>query len=273
LPPAAVPEGAKPGRTAPGRGGQGPGAAPAGEEPAAAPRLRLSRRGFAAIGVLLAGLLGTACWLVYFSSVLDVRTVAVSGTSVLTPAQVLDAAGVPLGGPLERLDTGAVRARVLSALPRVARVQVTTDLPHTVRLRVTERVAVAAVRGADGSYTQVDSAGVRFATGTTPPAGVPVVELALSAAGKAALADFSEASLIDSAVQIAKALPPAIAKDTGAVVVHSYDDMELQLAGGTTVLWGSPERDARKAVVLGALLKQKATTYDVTAPDDPALRS
>ena len=247
----------------------GPGEHPAG--PGA--RLRLSRRGFAAIGVLVAAVLGAVCWLVYFSPVLDVRTVTVSGTSALTPAQVLEAARVPLGGPLERLDTGAVRARVLNALPRVARVQVSTDLPHTVRLRVTERVAVAAVKGADGRYTQVDAAGVRFATGPTPPAGVPVVELALSAAGRSALPDFSEAELVDSAVQIARSLPRSVAKDTSAVVVHSYDDMELQLAGGATVLWGSPERDARKAVVLAALLKQKATTYNVTAPDDPALRS
>ncbi|QMU68568.1 cell division protein FtsQ/DivIB [Streptacidiphilus sp. P02-A3a] len=251
-------------------------AAPPADRPWAGPgaaRLRLSRRGFAVLGALLAALLGTACWLVYFSSVLGVRTVAVSGTSVLTPAQVLAAARVPLGGPLERLDTGAIRARVLNALPRVAQVRVSTDLPHTVRLRITERVAVAAVRDDDGQYTLVDATGVRFATGPAAPAGVPVVELALSAPGKAALADFPEAALVDGAVLVTKALPPSVAKDTRAVVVHSYDDMELQLVGGATVLWGSPERDARKAVVLAALLKQKATTYDVTAPDDPALRS
>ncbi|QMU75913.1 FtsQ-type POTRA domain-containing protein [Streptacidiphilus sp. PB12-B1b] len=235
-------------------------------------RLRLSRRGFAVLGALVAGLLGTVCWLVYFSSVLDVRTVLVSGTRVLTRAQVLAAAEVPLGGPLERLDTGAVQARVVSRLPRAARVQVSTSLPHTVRVRITERVAVAAVRGADGRYTLVDLAGVRFATGPTPPPGVPVVELSLSPAGRAALADFPESELVDSAVQIAKALPPSVARATSAVVVHSYDDMELQLAGGATVLWGSPERDARKAVVLAALLKQKAGGYDVSAPDDPALR-
>jgi cell division protein FtsQ len=238
---------------------------------APAPRLRLSRRGFAVIGVLLAALVGAACWLVFFSSVLDVRTVTVSGTSVLTPAQVLAAAKVPLGGPLERLDTGAVQARVEQALPRVARAVVSVDLPHTVRVRITERVAVAAIREPGGEYAQVDATGVRFATARSVPAGVPVVELELSAAGKSALADFPEAALIDGAVRIATSLPPAIAGRTTDVVVHSYDDMELQLAGGATVLWGSPERDPRKAVVLAALLKQSAAVYNVTAPDDPAL--
>jgi cell division protein FtsQ len=266
-----VPDRAAPDRAAsPARAAAGTAAEPPAR---AGGRLRVSRRGFAVLGLLLAALLGTACWLVYFSPVLGVRVVAVSGTSELTPAQVVAAARVPLGGPLERLDTGAIRARVLGALPRVAGVRVETDLPHTVRLLVTERVAVAAVEGPDGRYTLVDATGVRFATGPSAPAGVPVVELALSAAGKDALPDFPQSALVDGAVLIAKALPPATAKDTRLVVVHSYDDMELQLADGATVLWGSPERDARKAVVLTTLLKQKAGTYNVTAPDDPALRS
>lgn len=240
-------------------------------ERGAAP-LRLSRRGFAAVGGVLAVLLGTVCWLVWFSPVLDVRTVSVSGTRVLTVDQVLAAARVPTGGPLERLDAGAVRARVRAALPRVEQVQVSTSLPHSVRLRITERSAIAAVRGADGRYSQVDAAGVRFATTATAPAGIPVVELALSAQGRGALAVFPERTLVASAVAVAKALPAAVAQQTRAVVVHSYDDLELQLTGGSVVLWGSSEQDPRKAVVLTALLHRKGSTYDVSAPDEPAVK-
>ena len=250
-------------------------AAGAEEAPAAPPSrvpLRLSRRGFAVLGVLLAAVLGTVCWLVWFSSVLDVRTVKVSGTHVLTTDQVLAAASVPLGGPLERLDTGAVRARVLKALPRAADAQVGTSLPHTVRIRITERQAIAAIKGSGGVYTQVDASGVRFATGRQAPSGVPVVELSLSAAGKGALAVFPEQALVAAAVDVAKALPVAVSKQTRSVVVHSYDDLELQLADGSKVLWGSSEQDQRKAVVLTALLRQKGTSYDVSAPDDPAVR-
>ena len=235
-------------------------------------RLRLSRRGFAVLGLLLVALLGTAGWLVWFSSVLDVRTVAVSGTRVLTVDQVLAAAAVPLGGPLERVDTGAAEARVVRALPRVARVRISTSLPHTVRIGITERVPIAAVKGADGRFTQVDATGTRFATTTTAPAGVPVVHLALTGAGKAELKVFPERVLLAAAVDVAKALPVPVAGRTSSVVVHSYDDLELQLTDGSRVLWGSSERDARKAVVLSALLRQKAATYDVSAPDDPAVR-
>jgi cell division protein FtsQ len=240
--------------------------------PAAPGRLRLSRRGYALIGVLLAALLGSGSWLVYFSSVLDVRTVTVGGTRVLTRDQVLAAAAVPLGGPLERLDTGAAAARVRRALARVASVDVSTSLPHTVRIQVTERVAIAAIKGDDGQYTQVDAGGVRFASSATAPAGVPVVELALSPAGKSALAAFPEQVLVASAVEVAKALPASVALRTRSVVVHSYDDLELQLSSGAQVLWGSPERAPRKAVVLAALLRQQGTTYDVSAPDDPAVK-
>jgi cell division protein FtsQ len=223
---------------------------------------------------LVAALLGTGIWLVWFSSVFDVRTVTVDGVRSLTKDQVLQAAQVPLGGPLERLDTGVVEARVEKALPRVDHADVSTSWPHAVQITVTERIPVAAVRGDNGQFALEDTAGVRFATLSAPPAGVPVVQLALSAAGKGALAQFPEPVLVAGAVEVAKSLPPVVAKRTSLVVVHSYDDIELTLTGPSgTVYWGSPDQSARKAVVLGALLKQQAPGYDVSAPTDPALRS
>ncbi|WP_165845805.1 cell division protein FtsQ/DivIB [Streptacidiphilus pinicola] len=238
------------------------------------PGLRLSRRGIVVLCGLVVALLGTGVWLVWFSSVFDVRTVTVVGVRSLTKDQVLRAAQVPLGGPLERLDTGAVEARVEKALPRVDHADVSTSWPHAVQITVTERNPVAAVRGDHGGYTLEDTTGVRFATLPTPPAGVPVVQLALSSSGRGALAQFPETVLVAGAVEVAKSLPPAIARRTSQVVVHSYDDIELTLTGPSgTVYWGSPEQSPRKAVVLAALLKQDAKGYDVSAPTDPALRS
>ncbi|MFD0330965.1 cell division protein FtsQ/DivIB [Streptacidiphilus monticola] len=93
----------------------------------------------------------------WFSSVFDVRTTTVSGTKVLTTDQVTAAAQVPYGGPVESLDTGAIADRIEKALPRVARADVSTSFPHTVRIRITERVPVAAIKGGDGKFTQVDA--------------------------------------------------------------------------------------------------------------------
>ncbi|MEZ0067562.1 cell division protein FtsQ [Streptacidiphilus sp. MAP12-20] len=243
------------------------------EERPPRPRVKLSRRGVVVLCALLAVLLGSGVWLVSFSSVFDVRTVSVSGTKALTKAQVLAAAQVPLGGPLERLDTGGIEARVEKALPRVDHADVSTSWPHAVRITVTERTPVAAVRGDDGSYTLEDASGVRFATQPKPPVGVPVVQLALSAAGKSEVPEFPEQLLVAGAVEVAKVLPAPIAHRTTAVVVHSYDDIELTLSSGATVYWGSPDQSARKAVVLSALMKRDAKGYDVSAPTDPALRS
>ena len=52
----------------------------------------------------------------------------------------------------------------------------------------------------------------------------------------------------------------------------SAADVRLLLSDGTTVVWGTADRSARKAEVLLALLGHPARGYDVSAPDRPALR-
>lgn len=219
---------------------------------------------------LCALLAGGCAWLVFLSPVLDLRTVTVTGTSRLTPADVAEAAAVETGGPLARVDTDAVRDRVRATLKRVEEVEVWRGWPHTLHLKVTERGPVAAVKTAGGRYTLIDAAGVQFATEAVPPGGVPVVELKLSPAARDAMASFPQRELIAAAVQVARDLPAAVAKRARTVEVRSYDDIELRLDGGATVLWGSPERGRRKARVLTALLTHQAKVYDISAPDAPA---
>ncbi|MGA5816480.1 cell division protein FtsQ/DivIB [Kitasatospora sp. NPDC094028] len=240
------------------------------EEPA--PRLRLSRRGIVVLSVLGAAVLGALAWLVFLSSVLDVRDVAVQGATddKLTSDQVREAIGGLAGGPLARVDLDGVRHRV-EAIPRVAKAEVWRGWPHTLQVKIVQRTAAAAVKGEDGQFTQVDAAGVSFATEAAPPEGVPVVELRLSQQAKDVDGVISRPQLVQGAVAVAAGLPPEVAKRAGAVLVHSYDDIELQLSGGATVRWGSPEQNDRKARVLVALLSQKGTNYDVSAPEAPAV--
>ncbi|PYC87767.1 cell division protein FtsQ [Streptomyces tateyamensis] len=236
------------------------------------PPLRLSRRGVVVLSALVAGVLATAGWLVFFSSVLDVRTVAVQGlrNDQLTVDAIRDAIGPVQHGPLARVDLDAVQHRV-EAIPRVAKAEVWRGWPHTLRVKVVERTAVAAVKGSDGKFTQIDASGVSFATEAAPPSGVPVVELQLSQSAQDASAVLPPAELVRGAVRVAAGLPPELAQRSPALLVRSYDDIELHLADGTTVRWGSPEDTERKSVVLKALLKQQARTYDVSAPQAPAI--
>ncbi|MCC9312101.1 FtsQ-type POTRA domain-containing protein [Kitasatospora sp. RB6PN24] len=243
------------------------------DEPVRVP-LRLSRRGIVVLGSLGALLLAVIGWVIFFSSVLDVRVVAVQGlqNDQLTVDEVRQAVGPLQHGPLARVDLDAVEHRV-QAIPRVARVEAWRGWPHTLRIKVIERQPVAAVKGPDGKFTQMDSSGVSFATADTPPAGVPVVQLQLSRAAQDAAAVLPEAELVRGAVRVAAGLPAEVAKQGPSLLVRSYDDIEIGLSNGVTIRWGSPDQTDRKAVVLQALMKQSAKVYDVTAPDAPAISS
>ncbi|MFB7663507.1 cell division protein FtsQ/DivIB [Kitasatospora sp. NPDC056138] len=242
------------------------------EDPESAPGLRLSRRGIVVLSAFGALVLGALGWLVFFSSALDVRTVAVQGleSGKLTDDQVREALGGLQHGPLARIDLTAAEHRV-EKLPRVARAEVWRGWPHTLQVKLVERKPVAAIKNVDSTFSQVDAAGVSFATEPSAPAGVPLVELALSQQANDAAGVIDRATLLRAAVTVAAGLPTEVAKRAGALQIHSYDDIRLQLSGGVTVRWGSPERTARKAVVLTALLGQRGANYDVSAPDAPAV--
>ncbi|WP_354639659.1 cell division protein FtsQ/DivIB [Kitasatospora camelliae] len=237
-----------------------------------APRLRLSRRGVVVLSTFCALVVLTGGWLVFFSSVLEVRTVAVQGleSGRLSEDEVRAAIGGLRHGPLARVDLDEAERRV-AAVPRVARAEVWRGWPHTLRVKVTERQPVAAVRTAEGSFVQVDAGGVEFATEPQPPAGVPVVDLELSQQANEAASVIDRPALVRAAISVAASLPPDVRKQAGSLTVHSYDDIRLKLADGAAVRWGSAERSDRKARVLTALLGRKAATYDVSAPDAPAV--
>ncbi|MEU9521001.1 cell division protein FtsQ [Streptomyces sp. NPDC048224] len=224
----------------------------------------------AAALVLAAG--GTV-WVLYGSNWTRLEDVSVSGTRVLTPAQVREAADVPIGDPLVSVDTAAVEARLRRKLPRIDEVAVERSWPHGIRLKVTERTPVLVVQKGR-KFVEVDDEGVRFATVSKAPKGVPALELELARSGSAAasLRRFDDDRLVREAVRVAGRIPGKVARDTRLVKVRSYDDISLELSGGRTVSWGSGERGAGKARALTALMKATpdARHFDVSVPTAPA---
>lgn len=212
-------------------------------------------------------------WLLYGSKWLRVERVSVSGTRVLTPEQVQAVADVPVGAPLISVDTDAIEARLRQELPRIDVVDVVRSWPHGISLKVAERTPVLIVQK-DGKFVEVDKEGVRFATVSQAPKGVPALELTVSRSSSAAasLRRFGESRLVREAVRVADALPDAVTRDTQVVKVRSYDDISLALAGGRTVAWGSGEKGAVKARTLTALMKASpdARYFDVSVPTAPA---
>ncbi|WTS98293.1 FtsQ-type POTRA domain-containing protein [Streptomyces sp. NBC_00096] len=222
-------------------------------------------------GLVLAVLLAAGCtWVLYGSSWLRVEKVTATGTGVLTPQQVVDAAAVPVGAPLVSVDTDEIEARLRGRLPRIDSVDVVRAWPHGIGLKVTERKPVLLIKkGAE--FVEVDASGVRFDTVGHAPEGVPVLELASrqSPSGRR----FDEERLLHEAVGIAGGLPEAVRKETLQVKVRSYDSVVLELKGGRSVVWGSGEQGEAKGRALTALLKAspKADRFDVSVPTAPAV--
>ncbi|MFF8863521.1 cell division protein FtsQ/DivIB [Streptomyces sp. NPDC015139] len=242
--------------------------------PPPARRLRGRRlRALAVLAVLVILLGAGGTWALYGSHWLRVGHVSVSGTRVLTPAEVRAAAAVPVGAPMISVGTDTIEARLRRKLPRIDTVDVVRAWPHGIGLKVVERTPVLLVRKG-GDFVEVDDDGVRFATVPDAPRGVPMLEMSVSrtGSGAASFRRFGTDRLVVEAVRVAGELPAAVARGTRAVQVRSYDAISLALADGRTVAWGSGENGRAKARALTALMKAApgARHFDVSVPTAPA---
>lgn len=231
---------------------------------ARARRRRLLRlvRAFAILFALAAA--GALVWLVGWSTVLAVEEVRVEGASARLEEQVIDAAEVPLGRPLARLDTKAVAERV-DALPDVGEVEVRRSWPNAVTIEVSPRVPAAAVVDGD-TWWNVDKEGVMFAPSTTQPDGVPVLD---------APVDDEESATRAAGVEVVTSLPTELRDLVASVEADSEADIRLTLTDGASVRWGTSTRNEDKAAVLIALIADQdevPSVFDVSAPDHPAVR-
>ncbi|MGH3328749.1 MAG: cell division protein FtsQ/DivIB [Streptomycetales bacterium] len=214
---------------------------------------------------LLAGLIllaaGGMAWLALFSGLLVICQVEVTGTHRLSEQEVRRAARVPLGEPLLIMDATALASRV-AGLRAVAYVEVERRWPDGVEIVVHER-RVAAVVPQGGGFLLVDRAGVVFGRVAGPPVGAPMIRAEPAQ---------SEAGSRRAAVEVLRALTPAIADRVEAVAVDSPYHVVLRLKGGSRVVWGGPEESDRKAEVLTALMGREADVYDVSVPGAPTVR-
>jgi cell division protein FtsQ len=207
------------------------------------------------IGVAALAPLALLAWVLLMSPLLAVRTVAVSGTSRLSPQQVRAAADVVRGTPLARIDAAAVVRRVES-LRAVADVRVTRAWPSTLKLQVIERTPVAGLVTKAG-VTLVDAQGVPFAAAPTLPAGV--VRLQVARPGP-------KDPTTRAALDVLAVLPQPIRVRVRIVRAASPSSVTLVLRDGRRVLWGGVDDTALKAQAAEVLLKMPGSVYDVSRP-------
>lgn len=207
------------------------------------------------IGLVLAtvGLLG---WIVLVSPVFGVRQVEVSGLLLLDEEQVLQAAAVPAGKPLARVDVAGIRSRV-GALAPAESVEVSRGWPATLRIAVIERTPVAAIKR-DNLYHVFDRHGVTFLTSSSLPADV--VEVKLPAEG-------APEKPMKAALRVIQALTPQLRSELVRLVVNGPAGIQLVLRKDRMVTWGDAEESDLKAKVATALLAQKGKQIDVSVPE------
>jgi len=222
------------------------------------------RRPLRLVGILLALLaaLVVAGWVLGFSPLLAVRTVSLTGLADAGEREAAQrAAGIAVGTPLVRVDTGAATARV-GAIPTVDSVDVSRSWPSTVSVTVHRKVPVLVVKNPQGQLQVVDGRGLVFQTVAEAPAGVPVVNAAASA---------PDPDGLTAALSVLRLLPAAQRGTVSEVTVTSADLVTFRL-GPTTVVWGGVEDGPQKLRVLTALMPTNPAVLDVSAPDTPVTR-
>lgn len=211
---------------------------------------------FFAVAVI--GLAAGVAWALLGSRFFVVRSVQISGSATVPRATVLAAAGIRLGTPLIRVDTGAV-ARKVERITQVQSARVTKSWPDTVVIWIKRRTAVLAV-AAHGGFDRMDRYGVVLGWGAAQPQGLVLLA---SPPGPAVTLHGNEVVLLTGTV--VGDLPTWLRRQVTAV--RAADGIvALLLRGGKTVIWGGPVRVAEKAAELAILLRTGARYYDVSDP-------
>ena len=231
----------------------------AGDGPTSGVKRGHRRRGWrmAFFALAAVGVIGAAAWVLFGSPLLVVRSVTVSGTRLVPRSKVLAVSGVQLGTPLIRVNTARAAARI-DEIRQVSSVRVTRSWPDRLAIVVRERTPELSVTAPGGGYDLVDRDGVVVRWAARDPAGLPLYDT-----GAAAGALRGDPDLAAAAAVLGE-LPAPVRHSVRSVSVPEPDQVTLQLAGGTTVLWGDTSRAAVKARELTVLMRAHMRYCDVS---------
>ncbi|EGD55863.1 cell division protein FtsQ/DivIB [Gordonia neofelifaecis] len=212
--------------------------------------------------VALVVVIGGLAAIAYFTPLMSVRTVDVTGTTSVDTGEVLRAAQAPEGSPLLQVDTAAVADRV-SQLPQVESVNVSRGYPSTLSISVTERTPVVTV-ARDGKVGIMDRLGMVYLTFDSSKSvpkslqGLPALEMADPGANN---------PTTKAALTVVQDLPDWLRPRVTAVAAESPSDITLTLRSGKKAVWGDSGRSADKAEALRNLLMVDGNRYNVSSPE------
>jgi cell division protein FtsQ len=199
---------------------------------------------------------------VELSPVLVTRSVRVEGVPPGYVSNIVRRAAVPMGVPLAKVDTSAIARRVILQAA-LANVSVSRSYPSAIVISASLRVPVLAVKNPQGQVQVVDAQGVVYATVSSAPKGVPLINAVENPPSRESLR---------GAMAVLRALSAAQRRKVTNVTVLGPNMITLKL-GAVTVVWGGASEPELKVKVMTVLLRQNQVgTIDVSAPRTPVIR-
>ncbi|MDQ2660409.1 MAG: FtsQ-type POTRA domain-containing protein [Actinomycetota bacterium] len=196
-----------------------------------------------------------------YSPLMALREVRIEGAQRIPVATLQAEFGGIMGTPLSLIDSADVHA-ALDGFPLIETYAIEAIPPGTLVVRIVERTPIGVVDSGSG-LELVDAAGVVIDRPAERPEGQPLIE----AEGGVAGAGFR------AVAAVVRSLPPEVRAQLSHATAATADDVQLELAGGASVVWGSAEDSGYKADVLDALMlaapPDTVTLYDVSAPNSP----
>ena len=220
-----------------------------------------------------AGVLVLLCILgavLYFSPVLAIQQIKVTGTDLLEQSRAEELLEPVIGEPLPQVGQRTVEGLV-GGEPAVDTVRVHAEPPNSLSVEIVEHQPVAMVPEGE-SHVLYSARGEALATLSGERASTYQLPSVSSAE------DVSDPEIFDTITSVLGTLPEQIRTRMESASAETVDSVTLQLTDGRTVLWGNADKGARKAQVLEALLnvpedeEAPIREFDVSTPDRPVTR-
>jgi cell division protein FtsQ len=211
-------------------------------------------------------------WTAFWSPLLKVRTVRVSGSKHVTSAEIARAAQIDNDTNILLLSTASV-VRGAETLPWVRHARVERSLPGTVRIRIVER-RPALVLAENSTHWFIDRSGHVIGRARGHRRALPTLA-GLHEDVKPGTALRTPAG--QGALKAWRSLPRKLARKVIAMFAPTVDAITFSLKNGTTVRYGPPVNLKDKNRVILALLHKTvvegngASYIDVRVPTSPAV--
>ena len=231
------------------------------------PGVRAKRRWIIG-GSVIAGLIVVLVLVLTYSPILAIKSITVSGNSLVSDSTVQKALAPLHGIPLSRVGTGRVM-ELLSGQPAVKDAIVQAEAPNTLQVQVVEFVPVAVLlEGKKRSL--VGPEGQRLASlKEKDKPRLPTIRSSKVT---------KDPKVFSMLTKVLSELPDKLLANVDHATATSKDFVELRLDGGQLVIWGNDQDSALKTKVLEALLsapKDKQApikVYDISRPQHPVAR-